>query len=274
MPSRQPMSHAHKHLSNPRILAQLEAMVRGFVQPQHVEDCVQRVCVGALAAANPPEEEPQFVGFLRGIMEKDVPRYMKALAREPILEPQHAEENVQAPAAFRDEEMAAAARRADARDAKQEQTKEWLGEIAEGKTVKEISARDGVPAETIWKRLHRAKKWMGPLALLFAITGGAWAAWRYEHREDIVADQGTTDPNLLEARTLRDRAAVSCKASDWGPCESQLDSAKRLDPAGEDIPWVKALRQQIADQRALQQMQPAPSVPHTPDKPPTGPKPQ
>jgi DNA-directed RNA polymerase specialized sigma24 family protein len=271
MPSRQPVSHAHKHLSNPRILAQLEAMVRGFVKPAHVNDCVQRVCVAALAAANPPEAEPQFVGFLRGIMEKDVPRYMKALAREPILEPQHAEENVEARPAFQDEEMAAGARAAEARDAKQEQTKQWVGDIAEGRTVQEISARDGVAADTIWKRLHRARKWMGPLALLFAILGGGWAAWEYQHREDIVADQNTLDPNLLEARSLRDRAMASCNAGDWGSCESQLDGAGRLDPAGEDIPWVKALRRHIADARALQQMQPAPTAPdkpHASDKPP------
>lgn len=267
MPNRLPMSHAHKHLSNPRILAQLEAMVRGFVHPQHVEDCVQRVCVGALAAPNPPEAEPQFVGFLRGIMEKDVPRYMKALAREPIFEPQHAEENVEARPAFQDEDMAARARAAEAKDAKQEQTKHWMGDIAEGKTVQEISERDGVPADTIWKRLHRAKKWMGPLVFLFVLLGGGWAAWEYSHREN-VADQNQVDPNLLEARSLRDRAMGSCNASDWGACESQLDSAKRLDPAGEGIPWVKALRKQIADARALDQVQPAPSVPHTPDKPP------
>lgn len=273
MPSRQPMSHAHRHLSNPRILEQLEKMVRKFVQPQHVADCVQRVCVGALAAANPPEEEPQFVGFLRGIMEKDVPRYMKALAREPIFEPQHAEENVLAPAPFQDEEMAAAARRAEAKDAKQEQTKNWVGEIAEGKTVQEISARDGISAETIWKRLHRAKKWLGPLVIFIVVLGAAWAAWEHEHRENIVADQNTLDPQLGEARSLRDRAALSCKADDWGSCQSLLDSAKRMDPAGEEIPWVKALRKQIADQRALDQVQPAPSTPHASDKPPTAPKP-
>jgi DNA-directed RNA polymerase specialized sigma24 family protein len=271
MPSRQPVSPAHRHLSNPRILAQLEEMVRKFVQPQHVEDCVQRVCVGALAAANPPEAEPQFVGFLRGIMEKDVPRYMKALAREPILEPQHAEETVEAPAPFQDEEMAARARAAEAKDATQEQTKQWVGEIAEGRTVQEISARDGVPADTIWKRLHRAKKWLGPLGLLLAILGGGWAAWEYEHRENIVAERDTLDPNLVEARTLRDRAMASCNAGDWASCESQLDSAKRLDPAGEDIPWVKALRRHIADERALRQQQQAPTAP---DKPHASDKPQ
>jgi DNA-directed RNA polymerase specialized sigma24 family protein len=264
------MSHAHRHLSNPRILAQLQAMVRPLVKTSHVEDCVQRVAVAALAAPNPPEEEPQFVAFLRGIVEKDVPRYMGNLAREPIFEPQHAEENVEARPEFRDEEMAAAARRADARDAKQEQTKQWLGEIAEGKTVQEISARDGVPADTVWKRLHRAKKWMGPLAILFALCGGAWAAWEYQHRENIVADQNTQDQNVLEARTLRDRATASCNANDWGACESLLDSAKRLDPAGEEIPSVKLLRKQIADQRALEHGQPVPSAP---DKPSTPPKP-
>ena len=267
MPSRLPMSHAHRHLSNPRILAQLEAMVRPLVKGPHVKDCVQRAALAALAAPDPPEEEPHFVAFLRGIVEKDVPRYMGRLAREPIFEPQHVEENVEARPEFRDEEMAAAARSAEARDAKQEQTKQWVGEIAEGKSVQEISARDGVPADTIWKRLHRAKKWMGPLALLFAILGGAWAAWEYKHREDIVADQGTQDPNVLEARSLRDRATTSCNASDWASCESLLDSAKRLDPAGEESPSVKALRRQIADLRALQQMQPVPSAPDKPDAP-------
>jgi DNA-directed RNA polymerase specialized sigma24 family protein len=271
MPSRLPMSHAHRHLSNPRILAQLEAMVRPFVKQGHLEDCVQRVAVAALAAPNPPEEEPQFVAFLRGIVEKDVPRYMGKLAREPIFEPQHVEENVEARPEFRDEEMAAAARRAEAKDAKQEQTKKWLGEIAEGKTVQELSDRDGVAADTIWKRLHRAKKWMGPLAILFALVGGAWAAWEYQYREKIVADQNTQDQNVLEARTLRDRATASCNANDWGACESLLDSAKRLDPAGEEIPSVKALRKQIADLRALEQTPPAPSTPHTPDKPPMPP---
>ena len=271
MPSRLPMSHAHRHLSNPRILAQLEAMVRPLVKGPHVKDCVQRAALAALAAPDPPEEEPHFVAFLRGIVEKDVPRYMGRLAREPIFEPQHVEENVEARPEFRDEEMAAAARSAEARDAKQEQTKQWVGEIAEGKSVQEISARDGIPAETIWKRLHRAKKWMGPLALLFAILGGAWAAWEYKHREDIVADQGTQDPNVLEARSLRDRATASCNASDWASCESLLDSAKRLDPAGEESPSVKALRKQIADLRALQQMQPVPSAPDKPDAPPKPP---
>jgi DNA-directed RNA polymerase specialized sigma24 family protein len=267
MPTPLPVSHAHRHLSNPRVLAALRAMVARMVKPKHVKDCVQRAACAALAAKDPPEDEGAFLGYLHGIVVKDVPRYMASLRREPLVENEVAEETLEAAPSYLDEQMSAEAMAAEVSTAEQEETKRWLAEIAAGGSVQDIALRTGLPANTVWKRLHRAKKWMGPFAILFALFGGAWAAWEYQHREDIVADQNTQDQNVLEARTLRGRATASCNANDWASCESLLDSAKRLDPAGEESPSVKALRKHIADLRALQQMQPVPSAPDQPPAP-------
>ena len=52
-------------------------------------------------------------------------------------------------------------------------------------------------------------------------------------------------PEEREARQYRDRAKVLCARQSWGECGLELDTAKMLDPKGEDTPEVKAERAAI-----------------------------
>jgi hypothetical protein len=51
-------------------------------------------------------------------------------------------------------------------------------------------------------------------------------------------------PDLVAASDLRQKAAAACEAQRWDDCLADLDRARALDPAGDDAPPVKSLRDQ------------------------------
>ncbi|MGH7297111.1 MAG: hypothetical protein ACRELB_19390, partial [Polyangiaceae bacterium] len=53
-------------------------------------------------------------------------------------------------------------------------------------------------------------------------------------------------PPVSPAVALRHDALEACAKKDWETCVVRLDRAKDLDPAGEDLPEVKAARAQLA----------------------------
>jgi hypothetical protein len=55
---------------------------------------------------------------------------------------------------------------------------------------------------------------------------------------------------IARARELRENAQRACDELAWTACEKQLDEARQLDPAGEIGDAVRAMREQIARDRA------------------------
>ncbi len=51
-------------------------------------------------------------------------------------------------------------------------------------------------------------------------------------------------PELVAAAELRQKAIAACDAEQWTTCLADLDQARALDPAGDDAPDVKAMREQ------------------------------
>jgi hypothetical protein len=73
-------------------------------------------------------------------------------------------------------------------------------------------------------------------------------------RPDIEQSPRPPDPRRrAKAEEMRDDAAASCSQGFLVPCESLLDDAKKLDPAGEDEPRVQEMRRQINGEPPAQQ---------------------
>jgi hypothetical protein len=71
-----------------------------------------------------------------------------------------------------------------------------------------------------------------------AVAAVAFALLIRPHDERV----GAGNPGARQAAKLRDEAYAACDRAAWAPCEAKLDEAKRLDPAGDTAPEVRAAR--------------------------------
>ncbi len=105
-----------------------------------------------------------------------------------------------------------------------------------------------------------SRRWyvLGPVAAAAAVAvtvsvmNGSAIVAMFHGREAISPDTygvpaaSTKEPTLEErALALRTKAFAACKASQWDACESQLDEAAQLDPAGDGAPEVVEARKAI-----------------------------
>jgi hypothetical protein len=73
------------------------------------------------------------------------------------------------------------------------------------------------------------------------------ASWHGGKPADIGADAAPRPPSeLVRAEALRDEAERACQRKLWGTCESRLDEASALEPAGERQARVVRMRGEIA----------------------------
>jgi hypothetical protein len=104
------------------------------------------------------------------------------------------------------------------------------------------------------RRRTRWVVWLAAAALgavgvaIFAVKGPAVVAWWHGGKPaDIGADAAPPPPSeLVRAEALRDEAERACQRRLWGTCESRLDEASALDPAGEHQARVVRMRGDIA----------------------------
>jgi hypothetical protein len=68
-------------------------------------------------------------------------------------------------------------------------------------------------------------------------------------------------PDLVAASHLRVRAAAACDAKQWSTCLQDLDEARTMDPAGDDAPTVKSLRERATRESLVQPKAPLPTKP-------------
>jgi hypothetical protein len=137
---------------------------------------------------------------------------------------------------------------------------------AQGKTHAEIGERFGCAASTVANTLSQARRdvraaWikragkLGLLAFLLTLVPlGAThrneiAGWfeRTPIRPDDSAIDHAPPPPDPRAVALREKARKACDDYDSIGCMIALDEAQKLDPAGENTPEVKAMRQRIID---------------------------
>jgi hypothetical protein len=109
-----------------------------------------------------------------------------------------------------------------------------------------------VPLEP--RRRTRWVVWLAAAALgalgvaTLAVKAPAVVAWWHGGKSpDIGADAAQRPPSeLVRAEALRDDTERACQRRLWGTCESKLDEASLLDPAGERQPRVVRMRGDIA----------------------------
>jgi hypothetical protein len=99
-------------------------------------------------------------------------------------------------------------------------------------------------------RVSRASAiWIGAAAVAasvaFAVTLGSPAVVAWWRAGLGGGGEAAPAPGYRRAERLRGEAQASCAKAQWSACEASLDDARRLDPAGETAPDVKALREAI-----------------------------
>jgi RNA polymerase sigma factor (sigma-70 family) len=142
-------------------------------------------------------------------------------------------------------------------------TAKMLALQADGKSVAQIAKRTGVSPQTVANALTEGRKhvrsvWqrhagkLGLLVLLgLLVAAGIRARDRQAQRDqalDIRPDDSAiapTPPFAEAAAAFRRQAKEACDEGDTVGCEIALDNAKDLDPAGENLPEVKAMRKLV-----------------------------
>jgi DNA-directed RNA polymerase specialized sigma24 family protein len=122
--------------------------------------------------------------------------------------------------------------------------------VVDGLSAKEIGAELGLSESAVKNRLARMRKLfkaklaaLGMLtlmllvAVLFSVPIGGVAT-----RDVGPASTSTQTPATTAAQTLRSEALRACQAREWDRCLARLEEARKLDPAGDEAPEVRAAR--------------------------------
>jgi RNA polymerase sigma factor (sigma-70 family) len=132
---------------------------------------------------------------------------------------------------------------------------EWMVRTKmEGETFPEVSEDVGHSAEAIRKRVDRLIAWLREHAgivslVLMVFLAAAVAILRPKPTSGPDTADSTTPQNLTPKQTAtlkRDEAFAACGIDDWVKCNTLLDEAKALDPAGENDVRVQRARADIA----------------------------
>jgi hypothetical protein len=98
--------------------------------------------------------------------------------------------------------------------------------------------------------------WLAAAATLGAVAGGALVAALQQralvdtHPPPAPSNSVPVVPSaadLVAAADLRRQAAAACDAHRWDACLKKLDEARAIDPAGDDTPTVKSLRERATN---------------------------
>jgi DNA-directed RNA polymerase specialized sigma24 family protein len=145
----------------------------------------------------------------------------------------------------------------------------WAHGLAQGKTIAEMAREDGVTESKIKMVLKRAREVLGPrwkeISGIGLSTLGIVLIWIFVIRNppepeigpDVHAfgrSRATSSAAASSApvphespSALRDLARQECAALDYSTCAMDLDRARELDPDGEKLPEVIAMRKTLHD---------------------------
>jgi hypothetical protein len=110
------------------------------------------------------------------------------------------------------------------------------------------TASTRAPASRRVVELPRARRstWV---PFLIAAALGTAAVFAMQPRNVVFLPNDGDTSSRDEAAGIREQALLACDAGGWASCESKLDAARHLDPAGEADPRIKAARARIAAAR-------------------------
>jgi DNA-directed RNA polymerase specialized sigma24 family protein len=247
-------------LDDPALHAWLRNYVRRRVPSDETDDLVQAILCAALEARQRPTDIIGLRRWLTGVARHLIARHYE-VARTARRVDGEAPEPAQAPAPFEERSLALwAAREAEA-VAHGAETLDWMAREGDGERLESIAREARVPSARVRQRVSRLRRWMKGryLAELALASSVAIAlAWLWSRRQAPEASRVSDDvpppvaswaapaPSAAEieagARRQRELAAQLCEKQDWAGCLEALDSAKRIDPAGDEAPSVLALR--------------------------------
>ncbi len=245
MAARVSQSRTHRFL--PQIQSDLTAYARSLVPAQEVENLVQEVNAALLAADFEPLDAGQLLAYGKGTMAKMAPRSMKRQRREPVKEPELAEQTLHALPSGIDDARLARLRTLEAPTAAQAQAIGMVGELLQGEKMADVAARAGLSPETAWKRVHRVTPWLATVLVLLLV--GSFAYWQWKPRIEVSPEPerfqpAAPTPQEIAARD-RDAALVLYTQGNLEPSIRLLDEAQDLDPDGENDPRVQQLREAV-----------------------------
>ena len=137
----------------------------------------------------------------------------------------------------------------------------WARGLASGETIDDIAAHENRSPSAIKMRMkrlreHLRRRWpiyagvAGPiLVIVLWIRSGSREIDTGSRSADDArrsASEAASPGPMHRERKYREMAAKDCREGAYDACEEELDAAKRLDPDGEDLPAVKAMREAIA----------------------------
>jgi DNA-directed RNA polymerase specialized sigma24 family protein len=234
----------------------LVAMVRKRVPESEVEDIVQSAIADALESPHAPTEAESFRRWIFGVAKNKVIDYHRRAVRETFDVP----ELPTKPVPHVEADLLRWAEKHLPPGEENKATLDWMLREGEGEKLEWIAETEKVPAPRIRQRVSRLRRhlkahWQKEVALLAALGVAVTIlvlVLRPKEPEPIANE------DVPRAEEIRKQALERCIRGEWRPCVDGLDTAKRLDPAGDARPEVRLAREN-AD-RALRAPPPSPSA--------------
>lgn len=252
-------------LADPGLRNALLRFVRARVPATEAEDIVQATLTDALASSTAPENAEELRRWIHGIARNKVVDFHRRAGREVPRELPPGDEPTadSAPHSARDLLRWAENELPDGAEAKS--TLEWMLREGDGEKLEHIAEEARLPAPRVRQRVSRMRRhlrarWAAAVAAVAVLALVAFALWRMARPgpDDIAREMLPPVTPEQRAAELRRQAFELCDDSHWQRCVEALDSARALDPAGDQAERVQRARS--AAGRALAPLpEPAPS---------------
>ena len=232
----------------PDLRSALIAMVRKRVPESEVEDIVQQALAEAIESPHAPEDSESLRRWIFGVAKNKVVDYHRRAGRESFDMPDVAGEA----APHVEADLLRWAERNLPEGSENQKTLDWMIREGEGEKLESIAESEKLPPPRVRQRVSRLRRhfkenWQREVALLAALGVIVSAILVYvlrpRHEPDVITHD-VVDPR---AEPMRRAALEKCAANDWQNCLDGLDTAKRLDPAGDDSPEIQKARQAAGD---------------------------
>jgi DNA-directed RNA polymerase specialized sigma24 family protein len=251
----------------------MKRLARARVPAADHEDIVQDVREALLHHAHPPADDDELAKLTQAITGNKLASRYRKLAKEQKAIAVFSAFDALFTSGARDKatgvhaQQVAAVREAAADGTVAETDLRILHMKTEGFSDEEIASALGVGVQTVANRATKARKrirqkWQARAAALGALLGIALLFFmisrrradeaRLRHPPPAPAPSAAPAPPpeipvAVQAAGLRDEAASACARQDYLRCKGLLDSAAKLDPAGEAQDSVRKLRHVIED---------------------------
>jgi DNA-directed RNA polymerase specialized sigma24 family protein len=274
-----PEDERRRTLGSSELRRVLVEFVRKRVGPADVDDVVQIVLLDALAATTAPTAPDELKKWVIGVARHKIADHHRRGSRE---KPSELPDLEAEPPPVEEQQLVEWATREAGKAGKDgERTLGWMAREGEGDKLEHIAAEEKLPAATVRQRVSRMRRfmrerWLAEVAAVALLGGVALLVWRVLRAPDPIAEReiptATPDtPREPPAVELRRSGLALCAERRFGECETRLDEAKRLDPAGESTPEVQRAREDIARSKVVPSAAPTPRPSTTASTLPTSP---